>query len=85
MEKFLNKLRQKSDLQKRIIAFWSAFFLTFLITTIWLISEYSLQISQFNLNQDTEPSPQLGNGQSASPFEVIKSQIEDIKEVFENI
>jgi len=75
MEKWLNKMRQKGDVEKQSFALFGAFLITLVIFSVWIFGIiYSFQ------NQGSGP-------ETSSPIQAIKSQISsffDGKEVYES-
>jgi hypothetical protein len=87
---FLEKLRNRSDAEKRIIAFNASFLITAFIFTIWIVSTFysnSSSVSE-NVASDVNNMKQAAQASvSMSPFESVKETFSDIfkggKEIYE--
>lgn len=69
MKKIIEKMKTKSDADKRIFAFWSASLITLFIFCVWLLST----ISFYNNNSSTKIKNQ------ANPFSLL---IEEVSKPF---
>ena len=66
--KFIQKLQQKSDAEKRVVAFNVAFFITLIIFGVWAVSTFYTFGS--GLDGDIK--------QTASPISVIKETVTEL-------
>lgn len=91
MKKFLNKLRQKNDAEKSLIALVTAVIITFIITTSWLTwtATREKEVVAKESNKTTQVSPFANiSGQLGEMKDVIKefgTQLEESKEILKEI
>ncbi|HEY4504385.1 MAG TPA: hypothetical protein VJI73_01295 [Candidatus Paceibacterota bacterium] len=82
MFELLNKLRQKPESVRRLIAFWTSVAIVFVMVLIWLSAlpgqMRELSNSTGNFSAMTPPK------QIASPFESMKTALDNLAESFKS-